>query len=396
MIREKDKDRLPYIEGIRGIACLLVVFCHLSCVFLPNYYNISETSNTFEKIWIYSPLNVFNNGNFSVQCFFVLSGYLITRKIYKQRCGTKFIVISPFKTYRKLLHIVFPAILFSWFLMEAGLMKHMDALKVNDNLAFVKGYNDFNSSPFNCLYDIFVRTFIQSSDYVGPLWTIKLELQGTVLISLLAYYLSSIVKHRKEMYLVYFAFAAAFCPSLIAFLFGSFAFECESNLDNDYSCVGKTISFILNKLKYFTIVLGIYLASTNHYFVGLYYPLGVKKVVPAFVFRACGISIIIYYIQKSLVLQKALSAKPLRFLGKLSAYIYAFHWPIILSFGCGMYILLKDISYSIALLVIFISVVIMTVLLSFLYCCILPYIIEMEKKTVRKITNCFHITREEK
>ncbi|MBR2696515.1 MAG: hypothetical protein IKE48_03310, partial [Parasporobacterium sp.] len=34
------------------------------------------------------------------------------------------------------------------------------------------------------------------------------------------------------------------------------------------------------------------------------------------------------------------SFRPLSFIGKYSGYIYAFHWPVIISLGCGMFLLL--------------------------------------------------------
>lgn len=45
-------DRLDYIDGIRGIASLLVVFCHLSCVFLWSICN-STIGSSYRVICLF-------------------------------------------------------------------------------------------------------------------------------------------------------------------------------------------------------------------------------------------------------------------------------------------------------------------------------------------------------
>ena len=119
--------RIEYIDGIRGLASLFVVFCHLAAVFLPHFYSYKQDASTLSHIFINSPFNILTNGSVAVQCFFVLSGFLIARKMYGAK-SSNVRSLSPVRQYVKLVKIVFPAILFAAILMWCGLMFHLKAL----------------------------------------------------------------------------------------------------------------------------------------------------------------------------------------------------------------------------------------------------------------------------
>lgn len=111
------EKRLGYIDGIRGIASIMVVFCHLSCAFMPWYYKTTPESTVFSKFFLASPLNALTNGHTAVNIFFVLSGFLIARKMY---CKSEESIISPFFQYTKLLRVVMPAVILAALLMLGG------------------------------------------------------------------------------------------------------------------------------------------------------------------------------------------------------------------------------------------------------------------------------------
>lgn len=66
-IMDKSISRISWIDGLRGIAALLVVFCHIACVFKYGLYSIKGANTIFEKVWLFTPLNVLTNGNTAVQ-----------------------------------------------------------------------------------------------------------------------------------------------------------------------------------------------------------------------------------------------------------------------------------------------------------------------------------------
>ena len=183
-------DRLPWIDGLKGVFSIFVVCCHLAVAFVPGLYIITKSETNLQRIWVNTPLNVITNGNTAVQFFFFASGLLIARNVYLKIQGNKK-QTSLLKKYTSLLHVIIPAILFSFILMKLDLMFHQDALALNTKLEALEEYNNFTPSFVKCLFEIFVGTFIDTSGYVAPLWTIRYEILGSVITYPLAYYIYS-------------------------------------------------------------------------------------------------------------------------------------------------------------------------------------------------------------
>ena len=201
LVDSADAGRIQFIDGMRGIATLFVFFFHISCIFIPALCHLSGSSSVFEKIWINSPLNVITNGNTPVQFFFCASGFLITRKIYLKRADDS----APnarmvFKKYISLLKIVIPAVMLAFLLMESGAMFHLKALALNNKLAAVSGFNNFQPSFLNLLKEMFISPFISTSRYVSPLWTMRYELAGSSITAIMAYCACHVKKNRKWIY----------------------------------------------------------------------------------------------------------------------------------------------------------------------------------------------------
>lgn len=356
-------NRIRYIDAIRGIATLFVVFCHISCVFLPGLYYEEVAKTPFEKVWLSSPLNIITNGNAAVQCFFVLSGFLITRKIYNKKS-----ISSPYSTYIKLLKIVAPSILIMSMLMHFNLLYHLEALKLDNTLLFVEEYNNFDVSLLDTIYDIFIRTFFFSSNYVGPFWTMKYELLGSSIISAISFFIFEKTKKRKLNFL-FFGFLVMFINStLFPFIAGAFTYECiYSNYgEQEYNLLDKIIIFIQNRklLLLSAFYLGLYLFTVNRDVSSIWKPLHFLS--PATI-RIIGFSILLFCINESAFLKKLLDNRFLKFLGQISAYIYSFHWHIILSIGCYLFLLLHDIPYYLVVTIISVVVIIVSIVASYLY-----------------------------
>src|SRR5262245_64526609 len=66
-------DRLPGVDVLRGLAALLVVLHHIDIRFRINGYDVQPfLPEGLRQV-------LFGTGQYSVACFFVISGFLITR-----------------------------------------------------------------------------------------------------------------------------------------------------------------------------------------------------------------------------------------------------------------------------------------------------------------------------
>lgn len=390
-VSNEQIGRIAYFDGIRGIASILVVFCHLACVFLPNLYFYENATSKFYRFFFNTPLNVLTNGEFAVQCFFVLSGFLIARKMYalKQNNAKPF---SPVKTYFKFVKIVFPAILLAAFLMRVGLMFHLQAAELNSELDFVLGYNNFTPTFLSAFFtEPFYRVFVSGSNYVGPFWTIRYEFYGTFLISAISFFAANRTKNTKMFYIFCGLIFAFINPYLTSFVVGAFVFDCLERRNVDNSWIDKIFNYILsNKILIVLFgIAGIYFASTSLKLTGFWKPIKyfctIIDVDPT-IFRAFGIGQCLICVHEFSFLKTLLAAKPFKWLGKISAQIYAFHWPIILSVGCGLYLLLANkLTYSIIVLIISASVLAVTILFAFSYIKLVPLIDRLGKQIAEKI-----------
>ena len=395
-LTDRQTSRIGYIDGIRGISSILVILCHLACVFIPGLYFVENIHNGFEKIWINSPLNVLTNGTMAVQSFFVLSGFLIARKMYQSNRRFS----SPLREYRNLLRVVIPGIMFSAALMLFGLMFHLQAAEHNSTLAFVNHYNNFQPTLLSIFKDIFYSSFVDKSIYNGPFWTIKHEFLGALLITAISFYLAS-SKYSKLYYIILGIILLFVTPYLVSFVIGAFVLDSIHKENDDDTLIGKALRWLLSKkvLVGILFVIGLYLLCANNYLSNIWKPFKLLKFlnITSEVVVASGLGLCLLCIEKTQIVKKVLSIRPLLFLGKISAYTYAFHWPVILSLGCGMYLLLENsLPYYYCVLIISAAVITATILLAFMFTRVLPKILLAEsriKDTIMKLCNKKRNTR---
>lgn len=103
---ETKKIHYPSLNGIRAISILLVIFSHLNLQF-----------SAFENISKYLPIII--DGQLGVNIFFIISGFLITSLLIKEKNNSGKISLKAFYTRRTLR--IFPAyyfLLFVYFLLD--------------------------------------------------------------------------------------------------------------------------------------------------------------------------------------------------------------------------------------------------------------------------------------
>lgn len=214
------KERLNYLDGIRGIMAVNVIFNHFTVLFFPQLYYVS-----YGGWWARSPLAVLNNGNIAVQYFFVLSAFLLTLKLYQIKITIFDMIKGVIKRYFRLLPMVALATLFAYGLMKVGFMYHLALENYIGHYESISAYNNFVPSLKGVLYNSFFKTFVESNDYVGPFWTIKWEISGCVLLFILL-----LLKEKKILFYVMSMLAMCVfyfkAQNLISFVLGMLLAVC--------------------------------------------------------------------------------------------------------------------------------------------------------------------------
>ena len=84
--------------------------------------------------------------------------------------------------------------------------------------------------------------------------------------------------------------------------------------------------------------------------------------------RAFGVGVIVLLTLKSSAAQKIMNIRQLQFVGRHSAYIYGFHWTIILSIGCFMCMhMWNRVDFRLMMTLISIACIVITVAISYIY-----------------------------
>src|SRR5579859_5537778 len=101
----KATNKIQYLEGIRGVAAMMVVFHHFFLAFYPAYYFGGEPSvshlGSLELDYWRSPLSFLTNGDFMVCIFFVLSGHVLSTSYFKTN-NTEILVSSAARRFFRL------------------------------------------------------------------------------------------------------------------------------------------------------------------------------------------------------------------------------------------------------------------------------------------------------
>lgn len=346
------KEKIEAAEAIRGVACLFVVFSHLSLTFFPslhNFFNYPTTTEYYE-LWMHnSPFAFWYSGTAAVYIFFVLSGYVLTFTIVNSRDPIKKIKQMSIKRYPRLM---LPALVSCILLWAAYRFIDAPTDHVTD---WGSSIGDVPDSTFiYALYDGSIKSFFLGySDYNWVLWTMRIELLGSFGLFFLLY-----LREKK-------AILAWLIPILTILL-------C---LDLDYLgyaafLIGSLFYFhkksLSNLTAFFCLMLGLYFAgvhNTSHAYQWFYDLLHDQTYE---ILNFLSGPLIVMSIMWNSKLADAFTNRLTIYLGKLSFAAYLNHILILFAVGLPLFQFLLELhwSYAWSAVVTCLSVVVLTIAFS--------------------------------
>lgn len=356
------KERIKFLDGLKGFACLGVFTHHFFLSFFPASYFGTEaavmTASGFDASLSVEPYSFFVNGNFWVCLFLVISAFLLSNKIFQLKNKSAFDTLSE-TLLKRYLRLMIPAALigiFSYFLTDLLTLTDLNYLGKINTLSFP-----------SFLYHAVVHMWIfVDSSVQGPFWMLHYLLFGSYLAILIA--LATPLKNRWTPLIHLFLTAALgilnhYYVGIVLGVMICYLYHCRTSLHNTFNNgFFNKITILLTQNRSLRGAVGILLLLAG-LFLGAYpsyvKPDNIYRIFNAYAFRDPDAYELIHSIAAacllaSFFLLKELagffSTKPFLFLGKISFSIYLVHSMLLEHLGYFIMHKMNDLigNYSIA------------------------------------------------
>lgn len=346
-----SEKRLSYLEGLRGLAAIMVFLCHFSYAFYYALYSgvVAESNmpGNLDTLIAVTPLNVLYNGKLAVRIFFLLCGYVICIKFFKTG-DKKYLVSGAIKRYFRLIVPILFIEVITYLLMKMGVYHNGAAAVISHSQDWFMTFNSEEPNFFIMLKEAFVEAFFgKPYAYNNILWIIRYEFLGSLMVYGILY-VTGKWKYRHILYIIL----------------------CALCIRNDYVCIfiGMLLSDLMqNKPVWFdklcknkfilliSLIFGMFLATYPAAGKDINLQHTIYAIVPVpmvIIFYVVGSSLLFFVLLNSELLQKFFGGKVLTFLGKYSFGIYLVHFPIIATFSSWFLVRMNGIINYNAIMII--------------------------------------------
>lgn len=353
-----SSKHIDWIDGLKGVSCLFIFFHHFFLQYYPaSYYGNAQTSFLygFDSLLASTPLGLIINGNFFVNLFIFISGYVITYQVITMKPDNFGVFL--FKRYLKLL---FPLFIYSIIIFITKIPS-----LINQS-GFIKSiikelYKTGDSLIFGILF--------KGDTYLGGhLWMMHCIFLGGLLAAILAS-LFWVTNNRKIIIL----------PVIIGILLLVFFLPLPRKIHFSAVFLGSALC-MLNKFYpvqikkiflYCLIIPGIFLGafpsglSPQNYYKFFLIPFDSGNGFSYCVWHCIAITILMFCFSYLSNIQTFFAKKTFLKLSKISFWIFLLH-NIIITYTKPLFDLLQKhlINYNISVLLIFLTDLLLLILAS--------------------------------
>lgn len=321
------KERILFLDGLKGFACLGVFTHHFFLSFFPASYFGEEavimTASGFDERLASAPYAFFINGNFWVCVFLLISAFLLSDKLFGLKESSdpqKYSSLSGIllKRYVRLMVPVLLIGIFNYFLVELLTVTHLNYMNKENTLSFL-----------SLLYHGLIKTWITvDSSIQGPFWMLHYLLFGSYLAILIA-----LATPKNSRWTPFIHLFLALAMGIHNRYYAGVVFGVMICYEYRY---GKILPYLQSK-KVLRIISGILFLLAG-LFLGAYpsyvMPVNIYRIFNFYAFRDQDAALLLHCMGAACLLisffllkaEAALfSTAPFQFLGKISFSIYLVH-----------------------------------------------------------------------
>lgn len=359
-----QRNSISYLDGIRGLAAFGVFLNHFSLAFYFAYFSLKpERSHLhgLEMAYSHSLLSFLNNGGYFVAIFFVLSGFVLSRKYFRSD-ETEVLVSGLHRRFIRLFVPIGFALILSYILMS----NHLYSNDVSSNITlsdwFVKQwrFGDIEKRLWNSF--TYSTMFSGDASFDTCLWTMSYEFYGSMFVYAFLLFTHHTKKYRLLMMcLAMYYFYVMNLPFYISFVFGMTLNYTEQWIEKRRHVMTNVIaialfaaSLVLGSIPFcspFPDTWQALIKESSGDYTPWCLPVAAYMLVLAFIL--------------SPVMQKIASIKPLKFLGFISFSLYLLHPLLLGSFSSSLFLkLYRGMGYNKAALAVFGATTVVLILAS--------------------------------
>jgi len=372
------KNRIYFIDGIRGLAAIIILLSHIVSAFYPILHSkdsrLLDSASPLIKVITCSPLNIFYYGSWGVVLFFIISGYVITYN-YFNFGGNNYITSSAFRRYFRLTIPALISCFIAYVLLKYDLFYNVKISPITQSL-WLDNFYHFEANIFDMLkfaiYDEYFNFGIATNyrnaflppqvSYNAVLWVMRILFFGSMLI----YSFLAIFGKVGKRYILYIPLITLLHNSFyLCYILGMIL--CDLDVHNRLKGINRIILSII-------ILLSIYISSVRTFDFPFYSILKLNYMNDqmdtslVYIYQSIGAFLFIFAISRYTILSDLFSTKIMLHLGKLSLPIFVLQLPIICSVSCYLYlILINRWSHNESFIIISFITIIITLLSSHLF-----------------------------
>lgn len=337
--------KIDYLESLRGVAAFVVVLAHFAIGFYPAlWWAMPEQVRTESGLELFlsgTPLNLLYNGSFSVSIFFVLSGFVLTHRFFRDPDARIALLPAFAKRYTRLLFPILFSSALAYLLLRLSWFSTSELSGITGS-SWLKQFWTFEPNLPRLFQESFVGAYFTGLlSYNNVLWTMRWEFYGSLIVFTCVVLFG---RHRRRDW--YYVLAALiFRRSFyLAFILGMVL--------ADFSTRDKNIFLRVRHKGYYValLLMGLVLGSypVDRPVAGTLYE-GLEGFAGVRTYQIIGATLVMIALLNSRRLQDFFSKSPLVFLGRISFSLYVLHFMIMGSLSSALFVRLSAwLSYHAA------------------------------------------------